>query len=81
MCVDFRRKRYAYDKGQEARRVCAARCCIRRVSQGLNDLAGNFSCLNFRGFYFRVSVVGHENRENLDLAKISRYTVCENVFL
>jgi len=41
----------------------------------------NFSCLNFRGFYFRVSVVGHENRENLDLAKISRYTVCENVFL
>ena len=31
---------YAYDKGQEARRVCAARCCIRRVSQGLNDLAG-----------------------------------------
>ena len=30
---------------------------------------------NFRGFYFRVSVVGSENRENLDLAKISRYTV------
>ena len=25
--------------------------------------------------------MGHENRENLDLAKISRYTVCENVFL
>ena len=35
----------------------------------------NFSCLNFRGFYFCVSVVGRENRENLDLAKISRYKV------
>ena len=29
----------------------------------------------FRGSYFRVFVVGRENRENLDLAKISRYTV------
>ena len=29
----------------------------------------------FRGSYFRVLVVGHENRENLDLVKISRYTV------
>ena len=29
----------------------------------------------FRGFYFRILVVGRENRENLDLAKISRYTV------
>ena len=40
----------------------------------------NFSCLNsrglnFRGFYFRVLVVGCENRENLDLVKISHYTV------
>ena len=35
----------------------------------------NFSCLNFHGFYFRVSVVGRENRENLDLMKISRCTV------
>ena len=35
----------------------------------------NFHGLNFRGFYFRVSVVGRENRENLDLAKIFRYTV------
>ena len=25
--------------------------------------------------YFRILVLGHENRENLDLAKISRYTV------
>ena len=29
----------------------------------------------FRGSYFRVLVVGGENRENLDLAKISGYTV------
>ena len=29
----------------------------------------------FSGSYFRVLVVGRENRENLDLAKISRYTV------
>ena len=35
----------------------------------------NFSCLNFRGFYFCVLVVGRENRENSDLAKISRYKV------
>ena len=33
-----------------------------------------FTCLNFRGFvfrdsYFRVLVVGRENRKNLDLAK------------
>ena len=34
-----------------------------------------FTCSNFRGSYFRVLVVGRENRENLDLAKISRYTV------
>ena len=33
----------------------------------------------FRGSYFRVLVVGRENRENLDLAKISRYTVCKNL--
>ena len=37
----------------------------------------NFSCLNFCGFYFRVSVMGCKNRENLDLAKISRYTVAD----
>ena len=35
----------------------------------------NFRGLNFHGFYFRVSVVGRKNRENLDLAKIFRYTV------
>ena len=29
----------------------------------------------FRGSYFWVLVVGHENRENLDFAKISRYTI------
>ena len=34
-----------------------------------------FQLFKFRGLYFRVSVVGHENRENLELAKISRYTV------
>ena len=39
-----------------------------------------FTCSNFHGFvfhssYFRVLVVGHENCENLDLTKISRYTV------
>ena len=34
-----------------------------------------FSRFIFRGSYFRVLVVGRENRENLDLAKISRYTV------
>ena len=32
-------------------------------------------CSNFRGPYFHVLVVGCENRENLDLAKIFRYTV------
>ena len=38
-----------------------------------------FTCSNlFRGSYFRVLVVGRENRENLDLAKIFRYTVPEN---
>ena len=31
----------------------------------------------FRGSYFRVLVVCRENRENLDLAKIFRYTVYE----
>ena len=31
----------------------------------------------FRGSYFRVLVVGHENHENLDLAKISRYRVVD----
>ena len=41
-----------------------------------------FTCSNFRGFVFRgsylhVLVIGRENRENLDLAKISRYTVHE----
>ena len=55
MCVDFRRRRYAYDKGQEARRVCAARCCIRRVSQGLNDLALNFRGLNLFSRFGRGS--------------------------
>ena len=34
-----------------------------------------FTRSNFRGSYFRVLVVGRENRENLDLTKISRYTV------
>ena len=39
-----------------------------------------FTCLNFRGFvfhgsYFHILVVGRENRENLDLAKISCYMV------
>ena len=29
----------------------------------------------FRGSYFHVLVMGHENRKNLDLAKISRYMV------
>ena len=28
----------------------------------------------FRGSYFYVLVMGRKNRENLDLAKISRYT-------
>ena len=40
------------------------------------NVHAKFMCSNlFRGSYFRVLVVGHENRENLDLAKISRYTV------
>ena len=39
-----------------------------------------FTCSNFHGFVFRgsyfcVLVVGCENRENLDLAKISRYMI------
>ena len=39
-----------------------------------------FTCSNFRGFvfrdsYFRILVVGRENRKNLDFAKISHYTV------
>ena len=34
-----------------------------------------FTCSNFRGSYFRVLVVGRAICENLDLAKISRYTV------
>ena len=34
-----------------------------------------FTCSNLRGSYFRVLVVGRENRKNLDLAKFSRYTV------
>ena len=29
----------------------------------------------FRGSYFRVLVMGRENRENLNLTKIPRYTV------
>ena len=45
-----------------------------------------FTCSNFRGFvfcgsYFRVLFVGRENRENLDLAKISRYTVIMRFFV
>ena len=35
----------------------------------------NFLSFGFRGSYFRVLVVGCENRENLDLSKISHYTV------
>ena len=35
-----------------------------------------FTCSNFRSSYFRILVVGRESRENLDLARISRYTVC-----
>ena len=43
-------------------------------------------CSNFRGFvirssYFHVLVVGRQNRENLDLVKISRYTACQFVLL
>ena len=43
-----------------------------------------FTCSNFRGFlfrgsYFRISVMGREYCENLDLAKISRYTVGSGV--
>ena len=38
----------------------------------------NFCGFVFRGSYFRVLVVGRENRENLDLTKISRYTVLVN---
>ena len=34
-----------------------------------------FASFVLHGSYFRVLVVGRENRENLDLAKISRYTV------
>ena len=33
-----------------------------------------FTCFVFRGSYFRVLVTVRENRENLDLAKIFRYT-------
>ena len=40
-----------------------------------------FSRFIFRGSYFRVLVVGRENRENLDLAKISRYTVLVSVII
>ena len=35
-----------------------------------------FSQFVLRGSYFRVLVVGRENRKNLDLVKISRFTVC-----
>ena len=45
----------------------------RRYFEDLKIFTTKF--LNFRSFYFRVSVVGRENRENLDLVKISRYTV------
>ena len=51
--------------------------CTKRTCEKFSRVQ-NFSCLNFRGFYFRVSVVGRENRENLDLAKISRYTVAKS---
>ena len=48
--------------------------CTKRTCEKCSRVQ-NFRCSNFRGFYFRISVVGRENRENLDLAKISRYTV------
>ena len=38
-------------------------------------MCSNFRGFAFRGSDFRVLVVGRKNRENLDLAKISRYTV------
>ena len=40
-----------------------------------------FTCSNnlFRGSYFCVLVVGRENCENLDLVKISRYTILHNI--
>ena len=38
-------------------------------------LRTKFQLFKFSRCYFRVSVVGRENRKNLDLAKISRYTV------
>ena len=40
-----------------------------------------FSRFLFRGSYFRVLVVGRENRENLDLTKISRYTAHKALIL
>ena len=38
-------------------------------------MCSNFQSFIFRNSYFRVLVMGRENRENLDLMKISRYTV------
>ena len=38
-------------------------------------MCSNFHGFVFRGSYFHVLVVGRENHENLDLTKISCYTV------
>ena len=40
-----------------------------------------FTCSNFHCSYFCVFVMGRENRKNLDLAKISRYTVAVSQLL
>ena len=51
------------------------KCTCEKFSPVQNFSCLSFRSLNFRGFYFCISVVGRENRENLDLTKISRYTV------
>ena len=50
-------------------------------TQGKKVTCSNFNGFIFCGSYFRVLVVGCENCESLDLAKISCYTVFQIVFL
>ena len=44
-----------------------------RVKLSKSSRVQIFAAFVFRGSYFHVLVVGCENRENLDLANISRY--------
>ena len=52
------------------RQTIAHKTHVRKFHESKLMFTQKFTCSNFR-----VLVVGRENRENLDLAKISRYTV------